>query len=332
VVHTVVTEASVERDDHGLLVTWVLAGDDDAVDVAVGITPERIEHQNAVTVPAGQRTLRIDDPGAVRQYVSVSPTGGGSAVVAAERRVPLQGAINFRDLGGYRTVDGRVTRWGRVFRSDGLHSLTAQDQDTFKQLGLRVVYDLRLDNERSSHPNLLPADADLRSVGLVLSGGTEADGGLPALERLVHGEHFVLGTYRDMLREAAPVFGSLLTGLTEPGGLPAVFHCVFGKDRTGLAAALLLTVLGVALPDVLDDYELTGRYQTEEVVAAALARLEGAGLAPETAAALFGSPRWIMQTALAEIEATHGSITDFLLGPAQMTSETLATLRALLVT
>ena len=331
-VHTVVTRASVERDDQGLLVAWELAGDDAAVDVAIGSTPEQIDHQSAVTVPAGRRTLRIDDTGSVRRYVSVSPAGGGSAVVAAERRVPLKGAVNFRDLGGYRTTDGRMTRWGRVFRSDGLHTLTAEDRETFNQLGLRVLYDLRLDNERIAHPNLLPADADLRSVGLVISGGTEADGGLPALERLVQGEHFVLGTYRDMLREAAPVFGALLTGLTEPGGLPAVFHCVFGKDRTGLAAALLLTALGVSLEDVLDDYELTGRYQTKEDVADALARLEGAGLAPETAAALFGSPRWIMETALSEIEESHGSITGFLLGPAQMSRRTLTTLHEQLVT
>ena len=330
--NTVVSEASVERDGDALVVAWELEGDESAVDVAVGATPEQIEHENAVTVAAGQRMLRIDHPGAVRQYVSVSPAGGGSAVVVAERRVPLEGAVNFRDLGGYRTADGRRTRWGRVFRSDGLHSLTAQDQETLRLLGLRVVYDLRLDNERIAHPNLLPEDADLCSIGLVLSGGTEADGGLPALERLVHGEQFVLGTYRDMLREAAPVFGELLTGLTRPGGLPAVFHCVFGKDRTGLAAALLLTALGVTLEDVLDDYELTGRYQTKEGVADALARLEGAGLAPETAAALFGSPRWIMQTSLSEIEASHGSVVGYLLGPAQMTRATLATLRELLVT
>jgi protein-tyrosine phosphatase len=219
-----------------------------------------------------------------------------------------------------------------VFRSDGLHTLTAQDQETFRQLGLRVVYDLRLDNERISHPNLLPADMDLRSVGLVLSGGSEADGGLPALEQLAHGERFVLRTYRDMLREAGPVFGSLLTRLTEPGGLPAVFHCVFGKDRTGMSAALLLAALGVAMPDVLDDYELTALYQTKDDVADALARLEGAGVAPETAAALFGSPRWVMETALSEIVAAHGSITGFLLGPAQMTTAALATLQELLLT
>ena len=120
-------------------------------------------------------------------YVSVSPTGGGSGLVGAERRVLLEGAVNFRDLGGYATTDGRRTRWGLVFRSDAFHALTDEDRKRFSELGLRVIYDLRSDGERVSHPNVIPEDDTLRSVELLLSAGEDDSGALAAAGAAVGG-------------------------------------------------------------------------------------------------------------------------------------------------
>ena len=134
-----------------------------------------------------------------------------------------------------------------------------------------------------------------------------------------------------MLLESAPVFGSLLTGLAEPDGLPAVFHCLFGKDRTGVAAAVLLTALGVTRSDVVADYELTERFQSQEVVATALSRLEGAGVPKEAAAGLLGAPGPVMAALLDEITDRHGGVDEFLTGPAGMRPDVLERLRRLLV-
>ena len=159
-----------------------------------------------------------------------------------------------------------------MFRSDAFHALTAEDRRRFGELGLRVIYDLRSDVERTSHPNALPEDDALRSVDLALSAGEDETGGLPPLDRLLEGSGLVLRLYRGMVANAAPVFGALLSGLAEPDALPAVFHCLWGKDRTGVAAALLLSVLGVPQPDVIEDYMLTEQYRSQEVVQIALAR------------------------------------------------------------
>ena len=142
----------------------------------------------------------------------------------------------------------------------------------------------------------------------------------------------MLRLYRGMVANAAPVFGALLSGLAEPDALPAVFHCLWGKDRTGVAAALLLSVLGVPQPDVIEDYMLTEQYRSQEDVRIALARLEDAGVPPEAAAGVVSTPGWTMEVVLSEIDDRYGGVEGYLLGPAGMTRPSLADLRRLLLT
>lgn len=324
-----VTEVQVEGDGpDAILVTWELVGGDAAVDLAVGSTPESIDHTHAVTVAAGERRSRLVVPAAGRHYVSVSLAGTGGAVVSAERRLPFAGAWNFRDLGGYRTDSGLRTRWGKVFRADALHALTPADQATLSGLGLRAVYDLRSEAERQSKPNALP-DADRpRTVEIPLLGATAGR----RMELAVSdGEAFLLDVYRRIIAESAPVFGRLLGGLAEPDGLPAVFHCAAGKDRTGLSAAILLCLLGVDEEDVLDDYEMTSRNRREVNHQEILTTLTELGMPPEAAAGLLTTPRWVMQTILTELREGYGGAEGYVTGPVGMSTDTVAELRRLLL-
>ena len=252
--------------------------------------------------------------------------------MGAERRVLLEGAVNFRDLGGYATTDGRRTRWGLVFRSDAFHALTDEDRKRFSELGLRVIYDLRSDSERISHPNVIPEDDTLRSVELLLSAGEDDSGALPPLEQLLEGSGFLLGLYRGLVANGAPVFGALLSGLAEPDALPAVFHCLWGKDRTGVAAALLLSALGVPQADVVDDYMLTEQYRSQQDFRTALVRLQAAGVPLEAAAGVASTPGWVIDTVLSEIREQYDDIDGYLLGPAGMRRQSLEDLRRIMLT
>lgn len=326
---TTVTDAVVEPDSGGLLVRWSLDGDDIGVDVAVGTSPDAIDHVHTLTVAAGERSARVADPGPGdgRHFISVSPHGGGGAVVAAERRVPFDGVTNFRDLGGYPTTEGRRTRWGRVFRSDALHRFTSEDRRRYEALGLHAVYDLRGDEERELHPNPFP------SVQIALL-SRPADEPVPdrgIRQDAGSGEQLLREMYSGLLAHAAPTFGRLLNGLAEPDGLPAVIHCTGGKDRTGMTAALLLELLKVPRQQVLDDYELTSRYRLREHQAESYEGMLAAGMAPEAAAAVLGAPRWTMAGALEELDDGYGGIDAYLTGPAGMTRETLGQLRSALL-
>jgi protein-tyrosine phosphatase len=325
-----VTDAMVESDQGGLLVRWTLDGDDVGVDIAIGTSPEAIDHVHSLTVAPGEGAARIDDPGPGngRHFVSVAPQGGGGAVVAAERRVPFEGVTNFRDLGGYPTTDGGRTRWGRVFRSDALHRFTDEDRRRYEALGLHAVYDLRNDEELALHPNPFP------SIQLAL---LSRPGDAPPPDRSMMqmdadgGEQILREMYGGLLANAAPTFAVLLNGLAEPEGLPAVIHCTGGKDRTGMAAALLLELLKVPRQQVLDDYELTARYRLREHQAESYENMLAAGMAPEAAAAVLGAPRWTMAGALDELDESYGGVDAYLTGPAGMTKETLERLRTALL-
>jgi hypothetical protein len=163
-----------------------------------------------------------------------------------------------------------------------------------------------------------------------------------------------------MLNASADRFGALFSQLARADG-PAVIHCAGGKDRTGMVAALLLTCLGVDRQSVLDDYQLTAR-STFWRGMAYTARLPGeagdalrqasspdrasssaqrppsvldffvaSGIAPEAAKGMLGTPRWAMAETLEQLDTAHGGIDSYLLGPAGLTDDVVASLRGRLI-
>jgi len=324
-VHTAVTRVEVEtQPDGALLVRWEVEGEPTPVDVATGPTADHLDHRHEQTVAADQTTLRLPAPAGWPCFVSVAPHEGGPAVVATDRRVPFEGASNFRDLGGYRAASGARVRWGLVFRADSLHALSPRDLTFYDQLGLRAVYDLRSDLEREERPNPIP------SRPLPITGspaGVDQVAGRPSWVTGTDGEQILHDLYVAMIDHAAAQIGQLYLGLIEDDGLPAVFHCHAGKDRTGIVAALLLEAVGVARDVVLDDYELTARYRLRTHQETTYQRLMESGLSPEAAAGILTTPRWAMQQALDELDRRYGNVERYLTGPAGMRAEDLHALR-----
>ncbi len=161
--------------------------------------------------------------------------------------------FNFRDLGGYKTTDGRSVTWNRLFRADDLSRLSKTDSDRFARLGIRTVVDLRRPNE---------VDADGRIPGF--DGFTYRHIHLihplwPRREFADQAERvaYVMERYRELSIDAAAGFGEALRLIADPDAAPLVFHCIAGKDRTGILAALTLSMLGVGDDDVADDYALS---------------------------------------------------------------------------
>lgn len=165
-----------------------------------------------------------------------------------ERRLSFQGCFNFRDLGGYPTADGRRTRWRRLFRSDGLHGLTAADQSDVVGLNLATVIDLRTPEEVADEgwPRLHATQHNL-PVAQVLPplGGGEG----------FHAEaEFVCEHYYASLVASCETIRETLAMLTDPSTYPAVVCCSSGVDRTGILTALVLGLVGVADDVVVTDY------------------------------------------------------------------------------
>jgi protein-tyrosine phosphatase len=305
-------------EPESLTVRWEPAVETE-VEIGLGPTPDAAAHTHVIRVPAGERSARLTGVGTGRQYVSV--TYDGTRLVAAERRVRFVGTLNFRDLGGYPTASGGWTRWGLLYRSSNLHRLTVDDLTAFDSLGVRAIFDLRRDDERAQEPGPRPAR------GLPMPTRYTDMPDLSRLRDRADGERWLFDEYQTMLAEGGPIFGTLLTALAEADGTPAVFHCAGGKDRTGMSAALLLSWLGVDRETVLDDYELTNRFQSAEHIPEFVDLFMGLGITRPAAEGLLSSPRWAMTDALDLMDSDYGGIESYLRGPAAMTDAALTDLR-----
>jgi protein-tyrosine phosphatase len=312
----VIEELTLDREPDGRLrVRWSVAGPSDQVELAIGRSAEGIDHQPATTVAAdaGEAVLEAP-PGTGRVFVSAS-AGGAGAAVAGERRILLAGPVNFRDLGGYPTADGRRVRWGRVFRADAL-VFTDEDLAVFGDLGIRTVYDLRSSFERDTTPNRFDQSAPPRVELLPLVSEDPSANPLDGFDS-DNGENFLEHLYVNILERSAINFGRILSGLSQEQDLPAVFHCAAGKDRTGMVSSVLLSILGVDLEVILADYELTSQYRTTEHVQASVQRMgEVQNLAPEVVAGILRAPRWAMESALTKVGERYGGFDRYLTGPA----------------
>lgn len=169
------------------------------------------------------------------------------------RLVVLQAVHNFRDMGGYPTASGDVTRWGVLYRADGLSRLSSDDIEVVRSLGLRTVVDLRSHRELAERGTFPHAQVAVDFVHQPIIDETWDH----EVAREMTARNFLVQAYTQMLAEGAPRFAEAMTTLARPGALPAVFHCAAGKDRTGILAALVLGSLGVPREVILGDYALT---------------------------------------------------------------------------
>lgn len=226
-----------------------------------------------------------------------------------ERRVLLQGAVNCRDLGGYRTSDGRQIRWGQIYRSDSLAELTDVDLLKIQNLGLRRLLDLRHESERLARPNRLPAGSsmEMHSVGFFPHGAEtllrRVRGG-EIVPREIHQDFIEM--YRRLPIEQAASYARILDLLLEDRALPVLIHCTSGKDRTGFAAAVILMALDVPRTTIVEDYLLTNDYRRD------LSFLLGGKVGPAVMAAVTQAHPAYVESAFRSIEFEWGTTTEFL--------------------
>lgn len=271
-----------------------------------------------VEVAGGSGRVELEHASGVRPYVRINDHKGNGMVVG-ERVLPLEGGVNFRDLGGYRTKDGRSVRWGRIYRSGVMADLTEADYSYLQKLGIKTICDLRDSNERKQSPTQAQRitrdgrymswdyhqDFDAQAFA-----GAFAGGGDPQENAL----RVMSGFYRQMPTTFAPRYREAFAALKQGDGL--LFNCSAGKDRTGLLAALVLTTLGVEPDVVVGDYAMSQRVPSlqrlrtrmtasgeKDPNMSALARL------PEPAIrALMGTDPVYISAAFDQIRSDHGSI------------------------
>lgn len=183
------------------------------------------------------------------------------------RHLALQGASNFRDLGGYPTTDGRTTRWRHIFRSNHLGQLTAADVEIVRALGVKRAFDFRGLEERAAGicvaSEITVHSLPIEPTVVAALRAELARGSLTAALAI----ELMRESYRNYVHHNTQSFRALFAHLLEDRA-PLVIHCTAGKDRTGFASALILHALGVADDVIAEDYLLTNRHYKRDASSA----------------------------------------------------------------
>lgn len=282
------------------------------------------------------------DP-AKRWYFQVVPAKGAYSVETATRGVGVQGALNTRDLGGYRTANGRIVKYGEVFRSDSFGKATDAGVAKLAGLDLDAVYDFRVTGEIGSNgPNRLPAGVASREVPLsdggVLATVVQAvSSGDPVKQQEMLGDgkaqKFMEDVNRSFVNDPAKraEFTQVLKAIA--AGDRVAFNCSAGKDRTGWMAATLLTALGVDKSTVYADYLASNDYLKPSIDATINGMVASGALQnPELVRPLLGVQTSYLDAGFDEVRKVYGSFDNYLRSGLGIDSLTLAKLKLRLLT
>ena len=332
-----VTEAKAERQADGQYqISWKVVPAGSPVDVWVAAAPD-------AKPPAMIRLSHADRDGGELVKISAAmgrpyflvQAAGGAGQRTAERVLPLEGGRNFRDLGGYATKDGHHVRWGRAFRSGVMTGLTEKDYAYLSAIRIRTVCDFRSADERRSEPTNWQAgevayvawDKEQNMGGFreIMASGMPTAAAVKAM---------FARSYADMPEEFATQYQEMFQRLSS-GEIPLAFNCSAGKDRTGVAAALLLSALGVPRDTVVADYALSDKVVNYEQammggkVNAAFEQMQR--IPAEIRAPLMASDPEYIKATLDALDRKYGGVENYLRQRLGITDAQLAKIRGALL-
>lgn len=230
---------------------------------------------------------------------------GKEKLILADRHLPMEGGYNFRDLGGFKTKEGRYTKWGKLFRADELSNLTDSDVKYLGSIPITSVIDFRAQNETKRSPDKLPPTVHFTYPIAITPGNLSKEGVQANLLKTnidSHMKHMnrLLVSDPACIRAFRIFFAIVQNNLS----VPLIFHCSAGKDRAGMAAALVLLSLGVDEEIVMEDYLMSKIYLNDKY-SAFIAKYP-------RAESIFTVKRMFLQAGINQIKRDHGSIMNFL--------------------
>ena len=238
------------------------------------------------------------------------------------RALGIRSVPNLRDVGGYKTGDGATVVCGLVYRSDTFNPMSAGDINKLKHLNLKNDYDLRTTSEVKVKPDQMPPGMQYHLLNVLADAKSAAPAELEALMHQPKKANTVLGggkiealfmeAYREFisLPSAKQSYHTLFLSLADRRKLPAVFHCTTGKDRTGWAAAALLTLLGVSKETVMADFLRSNEYTLPQFRHAIDSFVAGGG-ERDIPVAIFGVKAKYLEASFDEMQKRYGTIENY---------------------
>ncbi|MEM1124734.1 MAG: tyrosine-protein phosphatase [Bacteroidota bacterium] len=268
---TLFEKVYVERNNKGdYILSFATGSDFEEYEVYKGTQPDKIDWSTPIAAgkenPLVLTTYDFSD-----RYFFGIKNKEGQKVVASERLIPMENALNFRDLGGIPTKDGRIVKWGTFYRSGKLSELSSKDLQYFQTLGIKTVIDFRDDQEIKEDPNRYPENYVVERVRTPI--GDRSGNMQRELRKTIKkanpdnfdSEKFVADVMRQFVDTFAFQYKPFLEFASNPEKTPLLFHCTAGKDRTGLGSALILAMLGVEREVIFGDYLMSNYYRNKKI-------------------------------------------------------------------
>ena len=307
-----VFDAAVERTgSDAVRLSWKTRLKNLRISIYHGNSPETIDRTAPFLQIKGQTTADISglNPDLPHYFEILSEKCAG--IITAERRLPLEGTVNFRDLGGYETTEGQHIRWGKVFRSDHLSRLTDRDIVFLHRMKIQCVCDFRTPAETRKRPDRFPGDGPGTYLHLPIDNLKFNPTTL--FEKLKRGDtgwltpEFLIEGYILNIDRFAGVWGEVFRRLADSDQLALVFHCTGGKDRAGTCAALVLLALGVPEKTVIRDHGLSNIF-IADVLDKIYAQFESSGIDRNRISPYFMAPQYCIEALLDHLHTKYGSL------------------------
>ena len=326
-----ITSAAIVGDGKGRFTLAWTAPEDTIITIYAGTDPVNIGRNREVGAGGANGHIIVSLPAGPRWYFEFVPQRGGTLLMA-ERNLHLTSIPNLRDVGGYRTSDGRWVKMGKLFRSDQLDKVTDEDFIALSSLGLKLICDFRSEVERAAGADRVPTGAahmiadvigDKEHGFMKILGDTNA---VMTYLSATPGEQIMLDGYRSKVtaKSSIEAYNATFNRLADPYALPALFHCTAGKDRTGWSTAILLTLLGVPQETVMHHFMLSNRYLIQKN------DLQLAALPPDLAKAmlpLVEVREEYLQAAFDEVQKTYGSFNAYIKDGLGLSEKTISDLK-----
>lgn len=309
---TIQIASVVEKNTDGdFLLKWEVSPDvEGKIDIYSAITDTSIRNFTPVRTKLVEEQFALLNPSGsgLREFFILKTSGVTSGIIS-NRFIDMDNILNFRDLGGYYTSDNRQLKWGQIFRSGHLSNSNLFDQEKLKGLGIKTIIDFRSENERKDHPYF----TNIRKINIPIESGDFSN----SKDALISGNFtrsetilYMQKSYKEIVENNTPKYAEMFDVLLDKNNYPVLISSHLGKDRTGIAAALLLHVLGIPEYNIEEDYLASNKYiDPKKTITFAEPLSESL---QEAMTAFFSANNAYLHYAFDYIKETYGSIDEYL--------------------
>lgn len=242
-----------------------------------------------------------------------------------ERYKDIEGGYNIRDIGGYQTNDGGTIKWGVLYRAGLLSRINLSKTDKMEKLQLRTICDFRTNAEQTASPDRWHNINQLQRFSFPIG-----EGRVDKLEQmkasdLMEGDnHHLYRANRSYVMRETERYRDFFKVLLDEKNYPLLYHCTAGKDRTGFATFLLLSLLGVEKEQIVNDYLLTNRYLKTFIDSVVGGISKNIGIQEDLVRSIFLAKEEYLAGATTAIEQNFGTVKNYLekellIGPKEIT-------------